>query len=77
MISPKKSVQVEKAKQSNKVRQRVQDQYRENGIDNYKAWEYANTRKSYWKISNSPILARTVKNDYLKKFRLMGIKLIT
>jgi RNA-directed DNA polymerase len=37
------------------------------GIDEYKAWEYANTRKSYWRISNSPILARTLSNKYLKE----------
>lgn len=37
------------------------------GIDNFKAWEYANTRKGYWRISNSPILARTLSNDYLKE----------
>jgi group II intron reverse transcriptase/maturase len=37
------------------------------GIDEYKAWEYANTRKSYWRISNSPILARTLTNKYLRE----------
>lgn len=37
------------------------------GIDNFKAWEYANTRKGYWRISNSPILASTLSNDYLKE----------
>ena len=37
------------------------------GIDNYKAWEYANTRKGYWRISNSPILNRTLTNERLKK----------
>jgi len=37
------------------------------GIDNYKAWEYANSRKGYWRISNSPILARTLSNKYLKE----------
>lgn len=37
------------------------------GIDNLKAWEYANTRKGYWRISNSPILARTITNERLKK----------
>ena len=37
------------------------------GIDEYKAWEYANTRKGYWRISNSPILARTLTNKYLKE----------
>jgi hypothetical protein len=37
------------------------------GIDKYKAWEYANTRKGYWRISNSPILTRTLTNKYLKE----------
>lgn len=36
------------------------------GIDNYKAWEFANTRKGYWRISSSPILARSLTNKYLK-----------
>lgn len=38
------------------------------GIDNYKAWEFANTRKSYWRISNSPILARSLNNKTLERF---------
>jgi group II intron reverse transcriptase/maturase len=37
------------------------------GLDNYKAWEYANTRKGYWQTANSPILATTLTNDYLDK----------
>lgn len=37
------------------------------GIDNYKAWEYANTRKGYWRISNSPILATALTNERLKR----------
>jgi hypothetical protein len=37
------------------------------GIDRHKAWEYANTRKGYWRISNSPILARALTNERLKK----------
>ena len=37
------------------------------GIDNNKAWEYANTRKDYWRISNSPILKRALPNERLKK----------
>ena len=37
------------------------------GIENYKAWEYANTRKGYWRISNSPILKRALTNERLKK----------
>ena len=37
------------------------------GIDNRKAWEYANTRKSYWHTANSPVLSRTLTNEYLRK----------
>jgi RNA-directed DNA polymerase len=37
------------------------------GIDNLKAWEYANTRKGYWRISKSPILSRALTNAKLKK----------
>jgi RNA-directed DNA polymerase len=37
------------------------------GIDKSKAWEYANTRKGYWRISNSPILTRVFTNERLKK----------
>lgn len=43
------------------------------GIRNAKAWEFANTRKGYWRISNSPILSRTVTNEYLKKLGLQSI----
>ena len=39
------------------------------GIDHYKAWEFANTRKGYWRISNSPILVRTLTN---KLFNRLG-----
>jgi RNA-directed DNA polymerase len=37
------------------------------GIDKNKAWEWANTRKGLWKISSSPILQRTLTNDYILK----------
>ena len=37
------------------------------GIDKSKAWEFANTRKGYWRISNSPILSRTITNYRLEK----------
>lgn len=37
------------------------------GLPNDKAWEYANTRKGYWRISNSPILTRALTNERLKK----------
>jgi len=36
------------------------------GIQQQKAWEYANTRKSYWRTSNSPILKRSLGNITLK-----------
>jgi hypothetical protein len=36
------------------------------GINRYKAYEWANTRKGYWRIANSPILSRTLSNNYLK-----------
>jgi group II intron reverse transcriptase/maturase len=35
------------------------------GVEKLKAWEYANTRKGYWRIANSPILKRSVTNDRL------------
>ncbi|MTI70632.1 MAG: group II intron reverse transcriptase/maturase [Firmicutes bacterium] len=33
-----------------------------------KAWEYANTRKSYWRISKSPILNKTITNQRLTNY---------
>jgi len=35
------------------------------GIDKYKAWEWANTRKGNWHIANSYILGRTITNERL------------
>ncbi len=43
------------------------------GIAKSKAWEFANTRKGYWRISNSPILSRTLTNEYLKKIGFPSI----
>ena len=40
-------------------------------IEKSKAWEFANTRKGYWRISNSPIMCRSLKNDVLKKLRYL------
>lgn len=37
------------------------------GINKYKAYEWANTRKGYWHIANSFILSRTITNDRLRK----------
>jgi len=36
------------------------------GIDKYKAWEWANTRKGYWHTAKSPILNRSITSDRLK-----------
>jgi len=36
------------------------------GIVKYKAWEFANTRKGYWRTANSPILGRSVTSDRLR-----------
>ena len=43
------------------------------GVPKYKAWEYANTRKGYWRISNSPILETTLNNRYFKSIGLMSL----
>ncbi len=37
------------------------------GATNWKAWEHANTRKGYWRVSNSPILKTTLTNKYLRE----------
>jgi RNA-directed DNA polymerase len=36
------------------------------GIEKYKAWEFANTRKGYWHTARSPILTRSVTSDRLR-----------
>ncbi|MDR9507287.1 group II intron reverse transcriptase/maturase [Brevibacillus agri] len=36
------------------------------GVPKSKAWEYANTRKSYWRTANSPILSRALDNNTMK-----------
>ncbi|MGK7371116.1 MAG: group II intron reverse transcriptase/maturase [Candidatus Halalkalibacterium sp. M3_1C_030] len=37
------------------------------GLNKYKAWQYANTRKSYWHTANSAILTRTITTKRLRK----------
>lgn len=34
-------------------------------IPKYKAWEWANTRKGYWRIAHSWVLTRSLTNEYL------------
>ena len=43
------------------------------GIDKHKAWEYANTRKGYWKISKSPILNISLNNKYLESLGFVSL----
>lgn len=43
------------------------------GASKQKAWEYANTRKGYWRISNSPILATTLTDTYLESIGYTSI----
>lgn len=38
------------------------------GIEENEAWMFANTRKSYWRIANSPILAKSLTNKRLERF---------
>jgi hypothetical protein len=42
------------------------------GINSGKAWEFANTRKGYWRISSSPILNTRITNARLKKIGLVS-----
>ncbi len=50
-----------KTKHDNLVKLRMKDN---------EAWKYANTRKGYWRISNSQILNKTLTNAYLEKLCL-------
>ena len=44
------------------------------GLNQWKAWEFANSRKGYWKASGSPVLSSTITNAYLDK---MGFRSLT
>ena len=41
-------------------------------IPKEKAWEFANTRKSYWRTAKSPILSRSITNARLEKAGLVS-----
>ena len=43
------------------------------GVRNSQAWQFANTRKSYWHTAKSPILSRTLTNGYLKKIGFVSV----
>lgn len=37
------------------------------GIDKGKAWEFANTRKAYWRVAGSPIMNQAIKTEQLRR----------
>jgi group II intron reverse transcriptase/maturase len=43
------------------------------GIGKEKAWEFANTRKGYWRTAGSPILTRAFPNKRLEKLGFLSI----
>ena len=43
------------------------------GIDKWQAWEWANSKKAYWRISSSPILHRTFGNKYWQNLGLKSL----
>lgn len=43
------------------------------GVNKYKAWEWANSRKAYARVAMSYIMCRTVTNDRLKKRGLVSL----
>ena len=53
-------------KQWKRIKARYENLVRR-GIPKAKAWEFANTRKGYWRVSNSPILSRSITNEFLEK----------
>ena len=46
------------------------------GIEHDKAWQFANTRKSYWRISNSPVLAKSLNNKTLERLGYLSLSSI-
>ena len=44
------------------------------GIADWQAYEWGNTRKSYWRISKSPILHRTLGNSYWNRQGLKSLQ---
>jgi group II intron reverse transcriptase/maturase len=59
-------------KQWKKTKTRVKN-LQKLGLDKQKAYEFANTRKGYWRISNSPILSTTITNQRLDAKGFMSL----
>ena len=53
-------------KQWKRIRSRWRN-LRKLGINKYKAWEWANTRKGYWHTAGSFILSRSITSDSLRR----------
>lgn len=49
------------------------DNFKKLGTSEQKAWERANTRKGYWRISQSPTLATILTNTYLENIGYTSI----
>ena len=43
------------------------------GLDKGQAWQYANTRRGYWRTAGSPILQQTLTDKYLESLGYMNI----
>lgn len=43
------------------------------GIENHRAWEFANTRKSYWRIADTPFMHKTLNNKTLEKLGYISL----
>lgn len=43
------------------------------GVPEYKAYEWGNTRKGYWRIANSPILSRSLTNKYFESISYQSL----
>ena len=58
-------------KQWKRVRTRYKELQR-HGIAREEAWEWANTRKGYWRTAGSPILCRALPDKYLESLGLIN-----
>lgn len=54
-----------------KIRTRYENLKRA-GSNEEKAWEWANTRKGYWRTAHSPILLSTLSNERIKRAGYLG-----
>jgi RNA-directed DNA polymerase len=46
------------------------------GIDKWKVWEWANTRKGCWRISNSFILSKSLTNQNLEEEGFLSLTIV-